>query len=176
VDRAPGLTVHRLRPDEVALLRTLRLRALADAPDAFGETLDDISAKPPEYWDVRARSLTTPGRHVMFLVETAAGTPGEIRGVGMAFGIRDTQRTDVARVGGMWVDPAHRRDGAGQLLTEAVIGWARQEAFRVLELWVADGNERAAKLYERCGFAATGARRPLPSNPTRGTIEMAREL
>jgi ribosomal protein S18 acetylase RimI-like enzyme len=74
------------------------------------------------------------------------------------------------------VDPAQRRGGAGRMLTEAVLDWARQEGFQVIELWVAEGNDRAAKLYERCGFAATGTRRPLPSDPARAAIEMARAL
>jgi len=44
------VTVRRLRPDETALFKTLRGRALADSPDAFAHTHAEICAKPDSYW------------------------------------------------------------------------------------------------------------------------------
>lgn len=52
------MTVRRLRPDEAALFKTLRLRAVADAPDAFARTFAEISAKPDEWWEEMTRSVT----------------------------------------------------------------------------------------------------------------------
>ena len=75
------MTVRRLRADETALLKALRLRALADAPDAFAHTHAEISAKPDAYWEEMRRSVTEPAGHAMFVAETA-GTP-----VGMVFGL-----------------------------------------------------------------------------------------
>jgi GNAT superfamily N-acetyltransferase len=170
MDRAAGVTVRRLRAGETAQLRALRLRALADAPEAFGERFADIDAKPLHYWDELARSFTEPGRHVMFLAER----DDDGTWVGMALGFRDWNHDDVVRLAGMWVDPASRRGGVARRLTEAVIDWARREGFRSVALWVADGNDAAATLYARCGFIFTGTRRPLESNPDRQTIEMAR--
>ena len=37
-------------------------------PDAFGESFADAAARPMSYWDDLTRSVTEPGRHVMFLV------------------------------------------------------------------------------------------------------------
>jgi GNAT superfamily N-acetyltransferase len=76
----------------------------------------------------------------------------------------------------MWVDPAHRRAGTGRRLTDAVIEWARSERMKRLELWVTELNTPAVRLDERLGFAPTGGRAPLPSNPTLVVVEMAREL
>ena len=45
-------------------------------PDAFGESFADAAARPMSYWDDLTRSVTEPGRHVMFLVgenETVVG-------------------------------------------------------------------------------------------------------
>jgi hypothetical protein len=51
----------------VNLHRHLRLRALSDSPDSFGEAFADMAARPSSYWDDLTRSVTEPGCHVMFL-------------------------------------------------------------------------------------------------------------
>ena len=63
------MIVRRLRADEAPLFKTLRLRALADAPDAFAHTYDEISAKPDTYWAEMTRSVTEPDRYAMFVAE-----------------------------------------------------------------------------------------------------------
>jgi hypothetical protein len=50
--RGRAADVRRLRADEAALFRTLRLRALADAPAAFAHPDDDIRTKPDAGIDV----------------------------------------------------------------------------------------------------------------------------
>ncbi len=62
------MRVRTLEAHEVALHRDVRLRALQEAPDAFGESFADAAARPMSYWDDLTRSVTEPGRHVMFLV------------------------------------------------------------------------------------------------------------
>ena len=42
--RANPIDIKRLAADEGPRLRTIRLRALADAPDAFGSTYDEAAA------------------------------------------------------------------------------------------------------------------------------------
>lgn len=53
---------------------------------------------------------------------------------------------------------------------------AEREGARVLTLFVADGNDRARRLYERLGFRSTGERQPLPSDPARGEERYAVRL
>ena len=43
-------------------------------------------------------------------------------------------------------------------------------------LWVADGNDRARRCYERLGFVPTGVRQPLPSDPAVGEELLRRSL
>jgi ribosomal protein S18 acetylase RimI-like enzyme len=43
-------------------------------------------------------------------------------------------------------------------------------------LWIADGNARARRLYERLGFVSTGRRQSLPSDPSVGEEELIRRL
>ena len=162
--------VRRLRADETTLLKTLRLRALAESPDAFGDSLAAARARPDSYWTEMTRSVTEPDRHAMFLAEDVAAA------VGIAFGLVDRERADRAHLGGMWVDPAARRRGAGRALVDAVLAWARERRLRDIVLWVVEGNAEAVTLYERAGFARTGRQDHLPSNPGLSTCEMGRPL
>jgi ribosomal protein S18 acetylase RimI-like enzyme len=45
-----------------------------------------------------------------------------------------------------------------------------------VHLWVTETNHPARALYERCGFAVTGERKPLPSHPQYAEIAMARPI
>jgi hypothetical protein len=85
--------VRRLRPGETKLLEERRLRALAEAPDAFART-------HAEARDELTRSVTAPDRHVMSVAEDDAGSP-----LGMAFGVlqADTPRERGFRRIALWV-------------------------------------------------------------------------
>ncbi len=162
------MRVRPLRSDEAALFKQLRLRALADSPDAFAQTLAAAEAEPEAYWAALTRSVTEPGRQVMFVVEDGA------LALGLAFGLLDARNPDTGRVGGMWVDPPCRGRGAGQALLDALLAWARGLGLSHLELWVTEGNASALALYRKAGFVETGAVDRLPSNPRLQTIQMAR--
>ncbi|HTO09992.1 MAG TPA: GNAT family N-acetyltransferase [Candidatus Binatia bacterium] len=164
------MKVRRLEPGEAALLKDLRLRALAEAPTAFAHTHAEISARPDSYWEEMTRGLTEPGLHVMFVAEA------EGRAIGMAFGVLQRERPDVPHVGGMWVDPAARAGGVGSALTAAVLDWARERGFQRIGLWVTEGNAAAIALYERMGFTPTGRRDRQPVAPDLGILEMERAL
>lgn len=165
-----SVRIRRLEAHEQALFKELRLRALADAPDAFGETHADALARPDSYWANLTHSVTDPRRHVMFVAEDGPAP------VGLVFGLRDADRADGGRLGGMWVAPEARARGVGRALSEAVIDWARSQGFTRLALWVTASSPPAVTLYERQGFVATGRRNVLPSNPKLETLEMERAL
>jgi GNAT superfamily N-acetyltransferase len=164
------MRLRRLASHEVDLHRDLRLRALRDAPDSFGDTFAEAAAQPLAYWEDLTRSVTEPDRHVMFIACRGEDV------LGSTYGLLDHERTDTARVGGMWVDPARRGRGVGRALLEAVFHWAREGGLKRLELWAPAHNPAAIALYSRAGFRATGARRPLPSDPARWIIAMEAEL
>ena len=164
------MTVRRLGADETALLKALRLRSLAESPDAFATTFADADAQPDAYWQEMTRSVTERGRHAMFVAEEVPSP------LGVAFGLVDRERPAAAKLGGMWVDPAARGRGVGSALVEAVLAWARGRGFVRVSLWVTEGNSAAIALYERMGFAMTGGRDRLSPNRDRSILEMARPL
>jgi RimJ/RimL family protein N-acetyltransferase len=150
-----SVLVRRLEPDEVGLHRDLRLRALSDSPDSFGETFAEASERPDTYWEELTRSVTETGGHVMF-VAFEGDNP-----IGSAYGLRDQEWDDGGRVGGMWVRPESRRLGVGSALLREVLDWARECAFSRLGLWASAQNPAAMAVYRRAGFRDTGSRQSL---------------
>ncbi len=138
------LELRTLTPDDWPLWRELRLAALAEAPEAFGATLAEWSGPGDQEERWRAR-LSIPGArdHVVLLDGTPAGmvsgVPGEDAGV--------------VELISMWVTPAARGRGVGDLLVAAVEQWARDEGATTLRLAVMRDNPVATTLYERHGFA-----------------------
>ena len=138
------LTQRRLTPDDWAVLRDVRLRALADSPDAFGSTLEREQDFDEKEW--RRRTV----RPVW--VAEVDGRP-----VGMAGAFSND---GMLQVWGMWTDPAHRGQGLARALLDALIGPAVSEG-RSVALHVNIANPGARAFYEAYGFVATGELEPL---------------
>lgn len=146
------MVIRPIRPDEWRELRELRLRALADAPDAFGATFQEEAADPDEIWQHRADR--PDGIMVVAVDDTEAF-------VGMASGGPAGGELDAAGIYGMWVDPAARGQRIGEALVAVVASWAQAAGHERLALGVTIGNASASALYERLGFEDTGLRFPL---------------
>src|SRR4029450_5781378 len=153
-------------------LRAIRLRALADAPMAFGSTQADEQARPDEFWRGRAAGGASDDDRATFIAERNGVWVGigtcvlEVGGAG--------ERP--AWIFGMWVDPAVRRQGTAQALLRFLAGWARERGADVLNLHVTATSAPAIALYERLGFRATGATEPLVHTPSVRENHMACSL
>jgi RimJ/RimL family protein N-acetyltransferase len=150
------MEVRQARAADWEVLRALRLRALAAAPDAFASTLEQEAAFPEQVWRQRAEG----GEGSVNFIASEGGA-----GIGMVaiFVVADTSGR--MHLVGMWVDPRHRRRGVAQALVERAVRWAQERQASEVILWVADHNLPARTLYERVGFRQAGERQPLPSNP-----------
>jgi GNAT superfamily N-acetyltransferase len=158
--------VRAVNQDEWSAVRELRLRALADAPDAFAETLADAEALTDEGWMERLAPCT---ERQWFVEESVRGDL-----VGMAIGFYDGRSS--AYLGGMWVDPQHRGSGIGRRLVDAVEKWAQALGATMIELEVNPAVAAATNFYARCGYEPTGNSRPLPGHPGSIAVEMHRRL
>jgi GNAT superfamily N-acetyltransferase len=172
-----ALTIRRIRGDEGPLLRTLRLRSLAEAPEAFGQTLEEAIGRPDDEWAAQARQAAEGDRRAWFIaelpldrsdgrgsVELGGEAPGGRVGarspldpdvgdrtpVGLVLGRR--RPPDTALVFSMWVDPRVRRRGIGALLIDAIDDWAERWGAASTLLWVFAANEPAIRFYQRIGF------------------------
>ncbi|MEQ1565852.1 MAG: GNAT family N-acetyltransferase [Myxococcota bacterium] len=137
--------------EDWARVRSLRLTALADAPDAFGSTFAGERGLPESTWRARlaraeARTLLgrIDGRDAGLVVVAPADAPGDL-------GLYS-----------VWVSPTARGRGLGDALVAEAVTVARDLGFRRLVLDVGDANAPAIALYARHGFAPTGVRGSLP--------------
>lgn len=144
--------VRRIRADEGALLKTLRVRALAEEPEAFGESVAEAEARDEAEFMARARAASVGGRRAWFLAELGPepGSSDEHVAVGLAMGRR--RPPDTCMVFSVWVAGTARRRGVGRALVDAIAGWARSWGAVMLVLWVYRSNEPAIRFYERLGF------------------------
>lgn len=130
---------RRLGPDDWADFREIRLRSLADSPDAFGSTLEREQGFSEADWRQR---LSVP----VYVVD-------DPRPVAIG-GTFDNHGT--LHVWGMWTDPDHRGHGHARALLDALIP---ADTPAQLDVNVSNGGARTA--YERYGFVGTGRLEPL---------------
>src|SRR4029450_4281663 len=161
------MAIRVVRDEEWEGARDLRMRAIADAPEAFARSLEEEQRLSESEW----REFVSPSDSRVWFVETT----DDDEFVGMAFGFLDDP-LKAAYLGGMWVEPGRRHSGIGKSLVETVIEWGRARGAARIELEVNELTKPAVALYQACGFAPTGRSRPLPSDPSATALEMARKI
>lgn len=145
--------------------RTIRLRALRDAPLAYASTYEREAAFEPEQWKERISDSA------QFLAEDAAG---EV--IGTATGFPDPEEPGTVNLVAMFVALEARRSGVGEQLVQAVVAQARADGASRVRLHVVETNDGAARLYARCGFVRTGTTEPLLHAPDLIEHEMVLDL
>ena len=145
-----SFAVRRLLPHEWQAYRAIRLRALAEAPDAFGSTLAAEQGLPDDTWAARVAKSAVSGIDCPLVAQADAGF------VGLLWAKVDAQDTGRVNLFQMWVAPECRGRGVAAALLEGVLGWIRERGTRVVHLGVNDANGGAVRLYERVGFRAIG--------------------
>jgi len=158
-----------LAADDWPLYRDLRLASLADSPQAFGSTHREESQRRDSDW-IRRLADPDPDRELPLVVEV------EGRGAGLAWGRITAEAPDTAALYQVWVHPAHRGRGAGQLLLATFTEWARLKGAHRLVLDVTVADSPAMALYHRAGFRPIGPTRPLRPGSEHRCQPMCREL
>jgi ribosomal protein S18 acetylase RimI-like enzyme len=143
-------SIERLRRGEGARLRAIRLRALADTPEAFASTFEDSAGRSPEAWEAQIQTLPT------FVWREGDADLGMVRGA------PHDRDPEAAYLLSMWVAPEARGRGIGAALIDEVAAWARGQGSRRLVLDVGTNNAPARRLYERHGFVVSGRIGSLP--------------
>jgi GNAT superfamily N-acetyltransferase len=154
------MRLRRLEPDDWECWRDMRLAALSDSPDAFASSL----VEERNYTEARWRDWIRPAYQLQVVVEDGAGMVG-------AWKAEDQPAVELYS---MWVRPGWRGRGIGDLLVGEVLDWAAGEGHQRVDLWVAEGNVAAERLYRRHGFQMTDERQPHPGYP--GVFERAMTL
>lgn len=163
--------MRRLDPGEWRILRRLRLELLSCDPEAFGSTHAAEAAMSDDEWMARAARATGAQGATFVAVDDAAGEP-----VGIVTGYRPDLAVNETEMVSMWTAPAARGRGTGAALVDALVGWASQEGFDAVNLWVMRGNEVAARLYQRHGFVEHTSYVARPGDPCEHELRMRLDL
>ena len=170
----PAPAIRPLTPDDVEVLRTIRLAALRTDPGAFGQPLAQAAALTPSAWQAMLQRYVEPEYGAILAAFPPAGGPC----TGMAGVGRDQQDPQGGFLWGVFVQPAHRGHGIGRALVDAAVHTAIACGFAAVRLRVVAGNTAAERLYRAAGF------RPLAVVPgvvlgdgvARDEVEMRRDL
>ncbi len=131
--------------DEWEVWREIRLRALVEAPAAFGSTLAEWQGEDDREQRWRQRFEHVGYNAVAIADGRLVGTVGAMH--------RDGGSVELIS---MWVAPEVRGTGIGEALIDAVIDWAASTSVVTVVLAVRRGNQHAVALYERVGFRRVG--------------------
>lgn len=130
--------MRRARADDCRDWRDLRLRALADSPEAFGSSL----AREQGFVETDWRDRTADS-----FVAYADGVP-----VAIGAGFDEAGQLSVVA---MWTAPDWRGRGIGGAVLDAIVALAAERGVSA-RLFVMRANPDAARLYERHGFRPSG--------------------
>jgi ribosomal protein S18 acetylase RimI-like enzyme len=163
------IAIEPITPLNTFLFKAVRLRALQDAPHAFGSTYAQEVQLVDSDWIKRVERWNG---------ESGAGflAMDEDTACGIAGSFLDQHDAARAHLISMWTAPTHRQRGIGRLLVSGVLNWARGRNARVLLLMVTSNNEPAIRFYQRLGFTRTGRTEPYPNDPAVLEDEMSRPI
>ena len=175
----PPVRIRRITADDGPLLRDLRLRSLADAPEAFGQPYEDAEAQPAAEWTSAAKVASAGDRRAWLVAERLGPWLGETapdgpHTVGIVLGRR--RPPDTLLIFSMWVDPSMRRAGVGGALIDAAERWAAGWGARRSVLWVFAANEPAIRFYLRLGFRTDMEGEDARTGAAYGALAMSRPI
>ena len=136
---------------------------MKEAPYAFGSKFEVEAGASQEQWRNRVSDWT----------RFAAEVDGQVVGL---VGAGSGEFNGTAALTSLWVDPRFRGLGVGSALIDAVEAWALGQGLGQILLWVTETNQVAQRLYERRGFARTGAAQSVRPDEPRVEYEMSKQI
>ena len=134
------MELHVVGAKDWRVWKQARLRALADAADAFGASLSEWESADDDRW--RQRLADVPFNLV--------AVEGDVV-VGQASGT-DVDGANRIELISMWVAPTARGAGVADDLVNAVADFGRRVGADAVRLSVRRANDRAIRFYQRVGF------------------------
>jgi ribosomal protein S18 acetylase RimI-like enzyme len=158
-----GVAIRRVRQSDGAVLRRVRLQALATDPASFGSTSEREAAFPDQTWDERAAN-SAAGEEATTLLAILGEEP-----VGLVTAIRDGANRELFHIVSMWVAPEARRAGLARRLLHEIEGWIASCGGTRAHLSVTNEATAAMRLYESAGYEPDGAAYEVEHTP--GLVE-----
>lgn len=146
----PRLSIRTLEASEWLKYREIRLRSLADAPEAFCSNFASEEALSPAVWTARLYAAAASRADHPLVAEL----DGSI--VGLLWAKADPVHASIVNVFQVWTAPESRGHGVAAALLDKAIAWARSRNADALQLSVTCGDTSAVRLYVRAGFENDG--------------------
>lgn len=162
------IRIRRIKPEDGLVLRDLRLRSIADAPDAFGQPLAEAHGRPESEWHRSARQASHGDNRTWLIAESDVGPIGLVQG--------RKRRPSTLLLFSMWVDPALRRLGVGRMMIGSLEAWATAWNANETILWVLGANSSALDFYRDLGFDAIRSGQDAESGARFAAIAMRRDI
>jgi len=159
-----GITLRRAVDADAEPLARGAIEALAEYP-AFAPPGWKGPALGPELEHTRA-VLSDPDHHCV-VAEAGGRIVGQVTVVPAARAARPVEDSELGHLRNLYVDRSQWGSGLAVTLVEAALADARERGFRELRLFVAEGQQRARRFYEREGWRAYSAPYfdPIPGLP-----------
>lgn len=145
--------IRSLTPEDTPAFMTLRAMGLERYPEAFGESLQEFTAKSPDVVAERLRSVESAGGFTLGGFKHGGALVGLV-GMARLSGAKSSHR---GYVWGMLVSPEEHGKGLGRaLLAQCIERSRRVDGLEQLILSVEAENTAALKLYRDAGFEVYG--------------------
>ncbi len=139
------------QPEDVADFRIIRIEAVSDTPESFGESQAEVINKSMQDF---AKHLSDHDRGDFVL---GAFENGNLIGVAGFYSEQLEKMSHKGNIWGVFVKPHYRGKGVGAaLLTEIICIAKKANCIRHINLTVVTSNESAVSLYENLGFTIFG--------------------
>ena len=141
--------VSLLSKDQWERLKAIRIRALTENSEAFGQTLEEVKALSKDDWFKYYEKSD-------YLIASIDGAD-----IGMLYiEVLNGDHGATCWIGGCWTDPAYRGKGVMRALFNYIDLHAKEKDWTRQGLGVWTDNYSAIKAYENLGFAFAGEKMP----------------
>ena len=141
------VTYRRIEEGEMNRYREVRLKALKNAPEAFGTSYTEAIQRSDARWQHQADTSAMGADRATFF----ALDGDRVIGLAALYRVADSTRGEMIQV---WVDPAFRGGLVIVRLLDRLYQWARANRYDRIEAEVRSNNVRATHFYLRHGFEA----------------------
>lgn len=139
--------VRRIRAEDWPQRKAVRLRALADAPEAFSMTLAEGESRTDAEWQSAAQCYSISESETTFLAFDGDEPCGMV-----GCYLSSENSGPVAYLAAVWVDPHYRGTGIAAALAAATLEWVQSRNVSEVRAWVMEDNHRAKAFYAKAGF------------------------
>lgn len=145
-----GYSIRHARGEDIEAFRGLRLEALKNHPETFGQDYDDAASRDLEYWENTLK--INPKEKALFFAEQNS----QLIGMTGVYRILSKKSHHAATIWGVYVKPAWRGKHISETLVRECLGWAKDQQITIVKLAAVTDNLPAVRCYERCGFTIYG--------------------